>query len=511
MNAALRKTLIEEILRARERVYHVNGPTPLERTAIPGIDADVFLKREDLSAINAYKWRGAYSAMSMLGADERSRPVIAASAGNHAQGVALAARKLGMKARIFMPLSTPEMKRLAVARHGGDAVEIVLIGDSYNEASDAALAEAADTGASYIHPYDNLHTIAGQATIADEVVLSGKGPFDFAFIQIGGGGLAAGVSFWLKLHYPGIRIIGVEGVGQAAMKASLEAGRPVTLDEVDRFCDGTAVKRPGDICFEICRTTLDEVITVENDQVSAAMETTWRAGRYIPEPSGALGLAGMIAHAEANPDAVRGKRLLGLICGANMDFSKLRLISAGSALGAHRQRYLRVEISERGGSLLDLIESRFSRFNIAAFHYGKLGESRAWPVIAVAGAPIEIDAAIAGLRADDIKVEDLTGEIDMRFRVINFDPRHFVNPVFYQVQFPERAGALRQLLRAISSVANICYFNYVYTGEEIGRALMGFELKTLSDEQAFRALAEKSGVSLEPVSESARARLLQTE
>lgn len=511
MTALAEKTLIEEILRARERVYHVNGPTPLEQSDIPGLDAEVYLKREDLSAINAYKWRGAYNAIAVLPEEARKLPVIAASAGNHAQGVALAARRLGLRARIYMPRSTPEMKRLSVARHGGEAVEIILKGDSYDEASIAAMAEANSTGAAYIHPYDNLHTIAGQATIADEIALSGKGPFDFAFLQIGGGGLAAGVSFWLRLHYPGIRLFGVEARGQAAMKASLDAGHPVTLDHVDRFCDGTAVRRPGDLCFAICRDTLEDVVTVENDEVSAAMETTWRAGRYIPEPSGALGLAGMIAYARAHPEAVRGRKLLGLICGANMDFSKLRLISAGSALGAHRQRWLRIEIDERGGSLLELIENSFSEFDIVGFHYGKLNAKRAWPAIAVSGEPAAIESALARLRAEGRRVDDLTGEVDMRFRVINYDPRLLQNPVFHQVEFPERAGALHELLRAISGMANICYFNYVHTGEEIGRALMGFELADEADEQRLIALAAGCGVALAPISEAARTRLLRSE
>lgn len=517
MDGDLHRRLIEEILRARERVYHIGAPTPLQRAEIPGVDAEVHLKREDLSPIHAYKWRGAYSCMSMLPDAARARPVIASSAGNHAQGVALAARRLDLRARIFMPLSTPEMKRLSVARHGGDAVEIVLTGDSFNEAAAAAEAEAATTGGAFIHPYDDLYTIAGQATIADEIVLSGAGPFDIAFIQIGGGGMAAGVSSWLKLHYPGIRIIGVEAEGQASMKASLAAGAPVSLEVVDRFCDGTAVRRPGDLCFAICRDTLDEVITVSNDAVSAAMETTWRIGRYIPEPSGALGLAGLMAYADNNPDAVHGQRLLGLICGANMDFSKLRLISASAAMGAHRQRWLRIAIDETGGSLLELIETHFAGFNIAAFQYGKVDTARAWPVIAVEGAPDALAAAIAAAqaaaRAAGLSVEDVSGEPDIRFRAIHHDPGLIAHPAAFQVQFPERQGALRELLRAIAGTANICYFNYVYTGEEVGRALMAFELADDSPatRDAFIARAEASGVRLDPLSEAARARLLQTD
>ncbi len=330
MEKSLKEQLTEEILRARERVHHLNKSTPLEKIEIDDVPATVYLKREDLSIINSYKWRGAYNAISMLSEKERKKTIIAASAGNHAQGVALSVHLLGLKAKIFMPVSTQQMKQVAVKKHGGDNVEVVLVGDNFDQTYDAAKEEAKKHGAAFIYPFDNLYTIAGQATIADEMVLSGEGPFDYAFIQIGGGGLAAGVSLWLRLHYPDIKIIGVEGEGQAAMKAAINVGHPVTLDEIDTFCDSTAVKRVGEITFNICKDMLDEIITVSNGEVCSAIKTIWESRRVIPEPSGAMGLAGLIKYSQSNAKEIKDKKACVIVTGANMDFDKLKLISSDS-------------------------------------------------------------------------------------------------------------------------------------------------------------------------------------
>ena len=241
----LTKRLFEEILQARQRVYAVGQPTPLQKLNLRGIDVPVYVKREDLGPIKAYKWRGAYNCMTCLTPEQRGRGVVAASAGNHAQGVALAARVLNCNARIYMPRSTPEVKQNEVLRHGGEHVEIVLHGDSYDETAGAALEYAAQKGCEFIHPYDDMKTMAGQGTLADEVVMSGCGPFDRAYVQIGGGGLASAVACWLKRFWPDIKIIGVEGIDQASMKTSIEHGERLTLSYVDVFCDGTSVRKPG--------------------------------------------------------------------------------------------------------------------------------------------------------------------------------------------------------------------------------------------------------------------------
>jgi len=251
---------------ARKRVYAVGQPTPLERLDLP-LGAEVHLKREDLSPIHAYKWRGAYNRMAQLSDAERSAGAVCGSAGNHAQGVALAAARLGVHAKIFMPTSTPRMKQLSVNKHGGEHAEVVLVGDSYSDAAGAAQADAAESGRTFVHAYDDLGTMGGQGTLADEVVMSGAGPFDLAYLQIGGGGMAAAVSCWLKAYYPDIRIVGVEGVEQASMKAAIAAGQPVELDRVDVFCDGTAVRKAGVHTMPLCAELLDDIITVTNEEV----------------------------------------------------------------------------------------------------------------------------------------------------------------------------------------------------------------------------------------------------
>ena len=224
------EALRTEILRARERVYHFGSATPIERLVLPEPGPEIWVKREDLSAVKSYKWRGACNRMALLTAGGRKRGVVTASAGNHAQGVALAAKVLGVKARIYMPVSTPRVKQQAVLFHGDGQVEIRLSGESYDEAVIAAREDEATTGAVYVHAYDDLRVMAGQGTLADEVVMSGKGPFDEVHLQIGGGGMAAGVAAWLKSYWPDIRVIGVEGEKQASMKAAFEAGKPVEFE-----------------------------------------------------------------------------------------------------------------------------------------------------------------------------------------------------------------------------------------------------------------------------------------
>lgn len=507
-NSSLKERLLAEALLARTRVYDVGQPTPLQKISIPGIDAQIFIKREDLSPINAYKWRGAYNCTAVLKESQNAKVVVAASAGNHAQGVALAARKLGIQAKIFMPLPTPMMKQNAVKLHGGENVEVILTGDTFDHASAEAKAYTEKNGYAYVHPFDDIHTIAGQATIADELVLSGEGPFDYVFLQIGGGGLAAGVSTWLKAHHKNTKILGVEGVGQAGMKASLKAGKPVTLDEVDNFCDGTAVKRPGDLTYALCKESLDDILTVANEEVSATIQQLWDCCRVIPEPSGAMGLAGLIRFAQENPEKIHGKKLLAVVCGANMDFSKLALIANQSAVGAHRRRYLRLHIPEQKGGMLALLEKHFADVNVSEFQYGKVSESEAWPIVAFEAAPERIERLFEELRAHRLPFEDVTGDADVRYRIIPYNPALFSRPLFLHVHFPERRGALRDFLRRIAGAANLCYFNYAYSGESIGRALMGFEFDGDAPRGKFLELAEGGAVKCRPVEKEVTARML---
>lgn len=510
MSKNLAEQLFEEALRARTRVYQAGSPTPLQEITAKDVDCRVFVKREDLGPINAYKWRGAYNAVKVYHEQTRCQTVVAASAGNHAQGVALAARILGIQAKIFMPLSTPMMKQTSVRKHGGDNVEIILHGDTYNESADAAKSYVEKHRYTYVHPFDDLYTMAGQATIADEVMLSGEGPFDYAFLQIGGGGMAGAVAAWLKLHNPNIKIIGVEGVDQASMKASAEAGQPVTLTSVDTFCDGTAVTRPGDLTFEICRKYIDAYITVSNEEVSAAIQRMWDAKRVIPEPSGAMGLAGLIQYASAYPNEVQGKKLLCILCGANMDFGKLSQIAQRSAIGSHRRRYIRFHIDEEKGGMLALLDRHFKDLNVSEFLYGKIHNHEAWPIIGLESSPETMDHLDDRLRKEGVRFEDVTLDPDVRYRIINYSPALMKSPILMHIQFPERKGALRDFMRKISGVANVCYFNYAYSGEAVGRAIMGFEFDNAALKEQFFQVIKDTVVTCQPVDEQAAARILQS-
>lgn len=508
MAAKLDDELFEEILRARTRVYRIGDPTPIQRIQLNGETCEIYVKREDLGPINAYKWRGAYNSTLVHMEQEGCKTVVAASAGNHAQGVALAAKKLGIKAKIFMPLSTPMMKQVSVKKHGGDAVEIILTGDTYDEASDAAKEYTKKNKYTYIHPFDNIYTIAGQATIADEAMLDAQGPFDIAFVQIGGGGLAGGVAAWLKAHNPGIKVIGVEGVDQASMKASLEAGKPVTLNSVDTFCDGTAVARPGDMTFKLCQKYLDEIITVTNEEVSASIQRLWEGLRVIPEPSGAMGLAGLIQYAENKEKALKGKKLLAIVCGANMDFGKLTLIAQRSGIGAHRKRYIRFHLNEKRGSMLELLDKHFKDLNVSEFQYGKIHDEEAWPIIGLEAAPERMENLDGDLKKAGVGFEDVTMDPDVRYRIINYNPALFKDPMLLHVHFPERRGALRDFMRKVSGVSNVCYFNYAYSGESIGRALMGFEFDTPEKRRKFLEIIQDTVVTCRPVDDTVAARIL---
>ncbi len=500
--------LFTEILQARTRVYHAGQPTPLQTLKIADIDATIFVKREDLSPINAYKWRGAYNCTSVLTQSTGADCVVAASAGNHAQGVALAARMLGISAKIYMPLSTPMMKQRAVKLHGQDHVDIILIGDTYDQASDAAKAYAAEKNFPYVHPFDDLYTIAGSATIADEIILSNQGPFDYAFIQIGGGGMAAGVSSWIKVHHPLTKILGVEGDGQASMTRAMELKELTTLDHIDTFCDGTAVKRAGAQTFEICSKTLDGMVSVSNSEVCSAIQTFWDSKRVIPEPSGAMSLAGLIKYARDHADEIRGKKLLCILSGANMDFGKLALISSQSAVGSHRRKYFRFELDEKSGSLLGLLDHVFQDVNVSEFQYGKTSDSKGFPVIAFEASPGRLDELQQKLHRDQIRYSDVTDDPDIRYRIINYNPHLFHHPLLFQVLFPERKGALRDFMRQVSTLANLCYFNYAYSGETIGRALMGFEFSDPDLHQDFRALLKGSPVECSELSPDVAQRIL---
>ncbi|WPX40560.1 pyridoxal-phosphate dependent enzyme [Akkermansia sp. N21116] len=470
----LNDRLFEEILQARQRVYAVGKPTPLQKLNLRGIDAPVYVKREDLGPIKAYKWRGAYNCMASLPADKLAKGVVAASAGNHAQGVALAARVLNCKARIYMPRSTPEVKQVEVKRHGGDHVEIVLHGDSYDETASAAHQYAEKHGCSFIHPYDDIKTMGGQGTLADEVVMSGHGPFDRAYVQIGGGGLAAAVACGLKKFWPDIKIIAVEGIDQASMKASVEQGGRTTLSYVDVFCDGTAVRIPGEETFEICKELVDEYVTVTNNEVCHSIRAMWEANRVVPEPSGAMGLAGFLKQWDeglVRPD----EKSLVIISGANMDFTHLAQIARQAGIGNYETHYLRIPMAAKKGQLLKYLRNMPESTTLVDMQYGKTAGDIQYPVFGVSVSDEDLDLIRKRLQDKDIGFEDISADDDVNFRIIHYQTELFDNPLFVKIEFPERCGALLDFMERIVDIASVCYFNYAYSGERVGRALVGLE------------------------------------
>lgn len=446
-----------------------------------GIDAEVWIKREDQPPIHSYKWRGAYNHVASLTTDVRKQGVVCASAGNHAQGVALAAAELDCPATVFMPRPTPLMKQQAVKLHGGESVTVHLVGDTYDEAYAEASEFARKSGQTFIHPYDDLVTMGGQGTLADEVVMSGIGPFDLAYLQIGGGGMAASVACWLKHYMPNIRIIGVEGEGQASMKHAVENGSPGEIDHLDIFCDGTAVRRAGDLTFPLCKELIDEFVTVSNQQVCNAIRCFWMWRRRVVEPAGAIGLAGMLQQ----QDRIVGKRVLAVTCGANMDFSQLAVIGAETGIGGRDRHYFRFRIDQKRGSLLHLLRFALGDCNIVEFQYGKCDPLVAYPVIGFDATSQVLQEVKDKCTEIGIEVEEVTGSEDVHYRVIRYDPRLFKHTMMLNYEFPERAGALHEFLEHVSDSANICFFNYKYSGEAVGRTMLGLEFDSETQRNDF--------------------------
>ncbi|MFB9898921.1 pyridoxal-phosphate dependent enzyme [Cerasicoccus arenae] len=487
---SLLRRLRQEVLFARQRIYRAGSPTPLEKLELPDFTGEIWVKREDVSPIKAYKWRGAFNRMAVMTAEEAAAGVVTASAGNHAQGVALAAGLLGVDADIFMPSTTPAVKQNAVRRLGGDRVQIHLSGDAYDDSVHAANHFASQSGATIVHAYDDLHVMAGQGTLADEVVMSGQGPFDVAFLQIGGGGMAAGVACWLRTFWPNIKLIGVEGVDQASMKAAFAAGSPVRLDNIDIFCDGSAVRQAGALPFEICHELLDDIITVTNKEVSEAIRVMWEGLRAIPEPAGAMGLAGAL-QCKAS---LAGKRCLTVLCGANLDFSKLALIAETASSGLQSRYFLRINIPEIPGSMLHLLDDVLADVSINDFLYGKTDPQEAWPIFGIDSTPERFAEITEKLNTSGYRWGNVTGSEDIEFRAIPCHAELLSHPLFLKLEFYERPGALHDFLsETIRGRANFCYFNYRYTGERIGRALIGLEFSDRTQHEEFLAWLPPSG------------------
>ncbi len=463
------------------RVYDVAERTPLE----PAINLSrrlgnrVLMKREDLQPVFSFKLRGAYNKIAHLADADVGNGVICSSAGNHAQGVALAARRRGIRAVIVMPITTPSIKTEAVAALGG---EVVLHGDTYDDAYAHARELTEREGLTFIHPFDDPLVIAGQGTIGREILEQvneqGEKPIDVLFVPVGGGGLIAGIAAWVRHAQPGIRIVGVEPDDSDAMRQSLAAGHPVTLPHVGIFADGVAVRRVGDETFRLCKELVDDIITVDTDQVCAAIRDIFEDTRSIVEPAGGLSVAGMKKYVAEH--GLRDRTLVTISCGANVNFDRLRHIAERAAVGEQTEMLLAAEIPEQPGSFRRFCEV-IGRRSITEFNYRYADDTRAHIFVGIQlrRGLAERRELLEKLRGCGFPVEDLSDNEMAKLHV-----RHMVggrasgvqNEHLFRFEFPERPGALLDFLNAIGTDWNISLFHYRNHGSDYGRILAGIDV-----------------------------------
>ena len=461
-------------------VYDVAVETPL--SVAPALSrrlgADVRIKREDLQPVFSFKLRGSYNKMARLSEAERARGVVAASAGNHAQGVALAASALGITAHIVMGRNTPSIKVEAVKNLGG---KVVLHGDAFDDAYTHARALQAKHDYVFVHPYDDLDVIAGQGTVGMEIVNQHPRDGFVVFVPVGGGGLIAGVSAYIKYLDPKARVVGVEAEGSACMKAAFAAGRRVRLpyETLDLFADGVSVAQVGKEPFKIARHTVDEVVTVSTDEICGAIKDVFQDTRSIAEPAGALAVAGMKKYCERRRSVPRD--MVAIVSGANVNFDRLRHISERAEVGEHRELVLGVTIPEERGSFRRFCQALGKRA-VTEFNYRFSTTDEAHVYVGVqVSAPEDGAALVRKLKADGYAVTDMTGNETAKLHV-----RHMVGgrshgataELLYRFEFPERPGALMRFLSGLGSQWNITMFHYRNHGAAWGRVLIGFEAES---------------------------------
>jgi threonine dehydratase len=466
---------VESILKAR--VYDVAIESPLE--AAPRLSRrlrnSVLFKREDLQPVFSFKLRGAYNKIAHLSQTASQRGVICASAGNHAQGVALAARHRGIPAVIVMPQTTPHIKVQAVMDLGA---EVLLHGDDFEQAHEKALALERQRNLVFIHPFDDPDVIAGQGTIGMEILRQRPGDIDAIFVPVGGGGLIAGIGAYVKSLYPRIRIVGVEPEDAAAMHDSLKRKERVTLERVGIFADGVAVRRVGEETFRLARQYVDDVVLVSTDQICAAIQDIFEDTRAIAEPAGALAVAGIKSYV-ARED-LRDATLIAVQSGANMNFDRLRHVAERGDIGAQREALMAVEIPERPGSFLKFCEVLGSR-NVTEFNYRYESAERAqiFVGLALSQGREEREAVLRSIADAGYAVVDMTdnemAKLHVRY-MVGGHARGIANELLYRFEFPERPGALLKFLRAIGSRWNISLFHYRNHGSDYGRVLAGIQV-----------------------------------
>ena len=474
------------------QVYDVAKKTPLEFQ--PNLSARihnrVLLKREDMQPVFSFKLRGAYNKMASLASDVLKRGVIAASAGNHAQGVALAAKKLKCRAIIVMPTTTPAIKVNAVRARGA---EVVLFGDSYSDAYVKALELEKSEQLTFVHPYDDPEVIAGQGTIAMEILNAHPEPIEAIFCCVGGGGLLAGIAAYVKAVRPEIKVIGVEAKDAEAMTESLKQGKRVMLEQVGLFADGAAVKQVGEHTFALAQQFVDEMIVVDNDAICAAIKDVFEDTRSILEPAGALATAGIKEYAKRN--GLKDKTLIGIASGANMNFDRLRFIAERAEVGEKREAVLAVTIPEQAGAFKAFCRLLGER-NITEFNYRYSDPKFAHIFVGVAIAdPAESAKLVSDLQAQGLPTLDLSDN-----EVAKLHLRHLVgghapqakNEVVFRFEFPEKPGALMKFLDTMGHDWNISLFHYRNHGADFGRVLVGMQVPP-SDMAAFSRFLDNLG------------------
>ncbi|MEO6018996.1 MAG: threonine ammonia-lyase, biosynthetic [Knoellia sp.] len=463
---------LRAVLRAPVYEAAVVSPLELMESLSVRLGNTVQVKREDRQPIHSFKIRGAYTRMRALTPDERDRGVITASAGNHAQGVALSASLLGVNAVVVMPTTTAPIKVDAVRGHGA---EVELIGDTFDEAKAEALRLGDERDLTYIAPFDDPLVIAGQGTIGLELIQQ-DAHLDRVFVPVGGGGLAAGIAVLIKNLMPGIKVIGVEPEDAACLSAALEAGSPVELPEVSRFAEGVAVKRIGDLTFDLCREYLDDVVTVSSDEICAAVKDIFEDVRAVAEPAGAVALAGLKKYVEVH--SVRGERLAHVLSGANVPFDTLRYIAERAEIGEHREALYGVTIPDRAGAFLDFCGVLAGRA-VTEFNYRADGTDHARIFVGVQlsggaaeGHEIHDKLSAAGYEAVDLSDDD-TAKTHVRYMIGGRSPSG--NEEVYSFEFPEHPGALTRFLAELGTRWNITMFHYRSHGTDYGRVLCAFE------------------------------------
>ncbi len=481
---------LQKILTAKVYDVAIESPLDLAPTLSHRIGNRVLLKREDQQSVFSFKLRGAYNKMAHLSAAERARGVITASAGNHAQGVALAAQRLRCKATIVMPVTTPSIKVQAVEARGA---KVVLHGDSFSDAYAQALKLQKSQRSTFVHPYDDPDVIAGQGTIAVEILRQWQAPIDAIFVAIGGGGLISGIASYVKRVRPEIKVIGVQPVDSDAMARSIAAGRRIKLDRVGLFADGVAVREVGKETFRICRELVDEIVLVDTDAICAALKDVFEDTRSILEPAGALSVAGVKLWCERH--RCRDRTMVAIACGANMNFDRLRFVAERAELGEEREAILAVTIPERPGSFRQFC-ALLGKRSVTEFNYRYADSTVAHLFVGIEVRDRrETAELLRAMHKRRIDAYDLSNNEMAKVHV-----RHLVgghapaaeHEILYRFEFPERPGALMQFLNSMSRGWNISLFHYRNHGADYGRVLVGMQVPP-SDKAAFRAFLDRLG------------------